>query len=100
MTSLIILRPDLRFKVFLPNHVTNMSVIVGKSAFGNQNAFKALMDKAIIILRQIGIWALTRTNHLYIRTLAVGKNLAWNDREVMCLHIYKCAKIQGAIPSL
>ena len=46
MTSLIILRPDLRFKVFLPNHVTNMSVIVGKSAFGNQTAFKALMDKA------------------------------------------------------
>ena len=97
MTSLIILRPDLRFKVFLPNHVTNMSVIVGKSAFGNQTAFKALMDKANYPKTD---WDLTRTNHLYIRTLAVGKNLAWNDREVMCLHIYKCANIQGTIPSL
>jgi len=78
MTSLIIF-PNLR-----TNHVTNMSVIVGKSAFGNQTAFKALMDKAN-----------------YSKTLAVGKNLAWlNDRDVMCLHIYKCAKIHGAIPSL
>ena len=40
MTSLII------FPNLLTNHVTNMSVIVGKSGFANQTTFEALMDKA------------------------------------------------------
>ena len=93
MTSLIIF-PNLR-----TNHVTNMSVIVGKSGFANQTTFEALMDKANHPKTNWDLSSYKNQPDIF-QTLAVGKNFAWNDREVMCLHIYKCAKIQGAIPSL
>ena len=75
MTSLIILRPDLRFKVFLPNHVTNMSVIVGKSGFANQTTFEALMDKANHPKTNWDLSSYKNQPDIF-QTLAVGKNFA------------------------